>query len=115
MDKEMTKLFSRISNKGLSARKFFALCLTLALLSALLPITRSHAQVNATNKLSLALQQVLGANNLLVWSDPSKRTVRTLIQTNGPVSSALITAVTRAGGTVVRQFSSINGMRVALT
>ena len=114
MDKEMTKLFSRISNKGLSARKFFALCLTLALLSTLLPITRSHAQSNATNKLSLALQQVLGANNLLVWSDPSKRTVRTLIQTNGPVSSALITAVTRAGGTVVRQFSSINGMLVEL-
>ena len=110
----MTKLFSRISNIGLSARKFFALCLTLALLSTLLPLTRSYAQGNATNKLSLALQQVLGTNNLLVWSDPSRRTVRTLIQTNGPVSSALITAVTRAGGTVVRQFSSINGMLAEL-
>src|ERR1044072_3423432 len=110
----MTKLFSRILSKGLSARKFFALCLTLALLSAMLPLTRSYAQSNSINKLSLALQQVLGTNNLLVWSDPSRRTVRTLIQTNGPVSSALITAVIRAGGTVVRQFSSINGMLVEL-
>ena len=114
LDKEMTKLFSRILSKGLSARKVFALCLTLALLSALLPLTRSYAQGKATNKLSLALQQVLNTNNWLIWSDPSKRTVRTLIQTNGPVSSALITAVTRAGGTVVRQFSSINGMLAEL-
>jgi hypothetical protein len=36
--------------------------------------------------------------------------VRALIQSNGPVSSALITAIRGAGGSVVRQFTSINGL-----
>src|SRR5204863_6617597 len=41
-------------------------------------------------------------------------TVRALIQTNGPVTNALKSAVTSAGGSIVRQFTSINGVLVDL-
>ncbi|HET9529446.1 MAG TPA: hypothetical protein VFQ92_03790, partial [Blastocatellia bacterium] len=61
------------------------------------------------NKLSPALRLVLNTGETLVWSDPSRQTVRVMVQSAGPVSSALLSAVRSAGGTVVRQFSSIDG------
>src|SRR5205085_5535275 len=84
----------------------------------MLPLPRSHAQSPLTlgplNKLSVALQQALTSNDAQVWSSPSQQTVRTLIQTNGPVSAALRSAITAAGGSVVRQFTSIDGLLAEL-
>ncbi|HEY9231687.1 MAG TPA: S8 family peptidase, partial [Blastocatellia bacterium] len=98
------------------ARSVIALGMTLALLSVTL-LPRSHAQTsqpNPINKLSTALQQALTSNDALIWSSPSRQTVRALIQTNGPVSAALSLAITVAGGTVVRQFTSIDGLLAEL-
>src|SRR5689334_20060066 len=109
--KTLAHLVSSVARK---AQPVLALCVMLALLSVTLP--RLHAQVsgNPLNKLSLALQQALVNNDLQVWSNPSRQTVRTVIQTNGPVSLALRSAILLAGGTVVRQFTSIDGMLVEL-
>ncbi|HKP11708.1 MAG TPA: S8 family serine peptidase [Blastocatellia bacterium] len=98
------------------ARPFVALCMTLAVLSVTLP--RSQAQAPSTGgplgKLSLALQQSLNNNDARVWANASRQTVRALIQTNGAVTAALRQAITLAGGTVVRQFSSIDGLLAEL-
>ena len=98
------------------ARPFIALCVALAVLSVTMP--RSHAQSPSTGgplgKLSFALQQSLNNNDAQVWANPSRQTVRALIQTNGPVTTALRLSVIAAGGTVVRQFSSIDGLLAEL-
>jgi len=60
------------------------------------------------NKMSPALQQALTSNQSLVWLDPSKQTVRTLIQTYGPVSSTLTKAIKTAGGTVSLSLAQVN-------
>src|SRR5437868_1484475 len=106
-----------VSSGARKARPFLALCVMLALLSITLP--RSQAQVpmtagNPISKLSLALQQALTNNDAQVWADPLRQTVRTLIQTNGAVSLSLRSAIVAAGGTVVRQFTSIDGLLVDL-
>jgi subtilisin family serine protease len=89
--------------------------LILALFVAALPRGEAQAQQpSAVNKLSSALQQALGSNINSVWSNPDRQTVRVLIQTAGPVQTSLITAITLQGGTVVRQFSSINGLLAEL-
>ena len=89
--------------------------LTLTLLCAMMPTIPVRADLSSSqSKLSPALQQALTSNQSLVWLDPSKQTVRTLIQSYGPVSSALTKAIKAAGGTVVRQFTSINGLLVDL-
>src|SRR6266850_4097270 len=90
--------------------------LTLTLLCALLPSARIRADESAsTSKLSRALQTALDDDYYsCVWSDPSRGTVRVLIQTVGPVSPQLLTAVTAARGSVVRQFTSINGILAEL-
>ncbi|HEX8185537.1 MAG TPA: hypothetical protein VF747_12315, partial [Blastocatellia bacterium] len=100
-----------------SARRLLALCLMLVLLGVALPIARTRVQAaspDPVTKLSPALQRALNSNELLVWSDPSRQTVRALVQTSGPVSNSLITAVRSVGGSVVRQFSSINGLLAEL-
>src|SRR6185503_6191960 len=97
----------RLTNR---CRRLLTLLLPVTLLCALLPPLHTGAQQTAAAaKLSVALQQVLGSNESQVWHDPSRQTVRTLIQSNGPVTSALTTAISQAGGSVVRQFASING------
>src|SRR5687768_12805005 len=106
----MIKRYDMIRPKHGSSRLLTVL-ISLALLCALLPQARINAQQPSTTaKLSAALQQVLNSNESLVWHDPSRQTVRTLIQANGPVSSALTTAINQAGGSVVRKFTSINGL-----
>jgi len=96
--------------------RLLAITLALALLCASIPIARTRADNPPTpiSKLSLALQQALNSNVSLVWQDPSRQTVRALVQSNGPVTSSLKSAITSAGGLVVRQFSSINGLLVDL-
>lgn len=98
------------------ARPFVALFVALAVLSVTMP--RSHAQSPSTGgplaKLSFALQQSLNNNDAQVWANPSRQTVRALIQTNGPVTTALRLSIIAAGGTVVRQFSSIDGLLAEL-
>src|SRR5713226_1926367 len=92
-------------------RRLLTLLWSLSLLCALLPPAHTKAQQSsATVKLSAALQQALNSNESMVWLNPTRQTVRILIQTNGPVSSALTAAITIAGGSVVRQFTSIVGL-----
>src|SRR5262245_44097270 len=86
-----------------NARQFFALSLTLILLSASLPTphAQTHVKVNLltpVSKLSSALQQSLTSTDNLIWASSSRQSVRTLIQTNGPVSLALRLAILLAGG-----------------
>jgi serine protease AprX len=96
-------------------RRLLAATLTLALVCAAIPIGRTHADNPAPiSKLSLALQQALNSNVSQVWQDTSRQTVRALVQSNGPVTSSLTRAITSAGGSVVRQFTSINGVLVDL-
>ncbi|HKY06066.1 MAG TPA: hypothetical protein VJQ56_14320, partial [Blastocatellia bacterium] len=96
-------------------RRAIALVLAAAFLTMSVPTSRADAQVaSALNKLSPALQQALTSNLNLVWLNPTRRTVRALVQTNGPVTPGLLTAITLQGGSVVRQFSSINGLLVDL-
>ncbi|HWX41335.1 MAG TPA: S8 family serine peptidase, partial [Blastocatellia bacterium] len=96
-------------------RRVFAIIVAVALLSAVVPRNGVRAQQPAGfAKLSVALQQELTASDLLVWSNPSKGTVQVLIQTVGPVSAGLLAAVTVYGGSVVRQFTSINGILAQL-
>jgi serine protease AprX len=113
----MKKLLTLESFWSISAQRTLALCLALVLIGTALPIARPRAQAappDPITKLSPSLQQVLDSDDLLVWSDPSRRTVRTLIQTIDPVSSGLLASVRSAGGSVVRQFSSIYGVLVEL-
>src|SRR6185369_11909654 len=92
-------------------RKLLTLALTLVLVFGLLPLTRSQAVVAAPiSKLSRALQQALNTNVSTVWSDPSRQRLRVLIQSNGAFTSSLNTAIIAAGGIIVRQFASINGV-----
>src|SRR5215831_1352599 len=85
------------------------------LLAVALPRAQLQAQQpSAFSKLSVALQQELTGSDLLVWSNPSRGTVRVLIQTFGPVSADLLLAITLNGGLVVRKFSSINGLLAEL-
>src|SRR6266478_547677 len=106
----MTKRLDIFPQNHRRFRGLLTLVLTFTLVFALLPPGRTQAQASAITKLSVALQQALNSNVSTVWLDPSRQRVRTLIQTNGPVASALITAIGVAGGTVVRQFTSINGL-----
>src|SRR6266404_6828680 len=96
--------------------RLLAVTLALTLLCAAMPIARTRADnpPSPISKLSLALQQALNSNVSQVWQDPARQTVRALIQSNGPVTSSLTRAITSAGGLVVRQFSSINGILVDL-
>src|ERR1044071_4591569 len=113
----MKRLLPLISCWRISARRLIAFWLMPILLGAALPIAGLRAQATSPDpvtKLSPAMQQILNSNELLVWADPSRRTVRTLIQTVGTVSSSLITAVRSVGGSVVRQFTSINGLLAEL-
>src|SRR5262249_20879201 len=94
-------------------RQILPSVLTFSLLCAVFPTTQTQADESspATRKLSPALKGALGNSpSQSVWLDVSQKTVRTLIQTNGPSSSGLIAAITLAGGSVVRQFTSINGL-----
>src|SRR5262245_57242394 len=92
-------------------RKFLTVALTIVLVFGLLPLTRTQAMVAAPiSKLSGALQQALNANVSTLWSDPSRQRLRVLIQSNGPFTASLNTAITQSGGVIVRQFDSINGV-----
>ena len=101
-------------------RRLVALCLLSSVFCALFQLGSLHAQtppagtVPPISKLAPALAAVLGTSDTLVWSDPSKQTVRVLIQTYGPVSASLLTAVSQNGGKVVHQFTSINAVLVEL-
>ncbi|HEV8486968.1 MAG TPA: S8 family serine peptidase, partial [Blastocatellia bacterium] len=93
--------------------------LTVALLLTTWAPLQRHAYArpelgSVVGKLSGPLLNSLGNNELLVWSDPIRHTVRTIIQTPGAVTPALRTAVVLAGGSVVRQFTSINGLLAEL-
>jgi len=111
----MSMRIDKVVISKFAGRKALTLLLALALVSALAPAFRTRAdQSAALNKMSPALQQALTSNQSLVWHDPSKQTVRALIQTYGPVSSSFLKAINAAGGTVVRQFTSINGVLVVL-
>src|SRR5215468_10549538 len=97
--------------KRYSSRQLLTIFLAVVLLSGALPQAQSQTQQpSAINKLSVAVQQALGNNNLLVWSDPSSQTLRVLIQSYNTVSPDLIAAILASGGLVVRQFTSINGV-----
>jgi subtilisin family serine protease len=69
---------------------------------------------NPLDKLSTALRQALTEDVSLVWQNPSSGTVRVILQTNGAVSVSLIAAIVLQGATVVRQFSTINGLLIEL-
>ena len=95
--------------------------MALPLLFALLawPLARGEvrAQTDPSSpvaKLSTALRQALTEDVSLAWENPSTGNVRVILQTNGPVSPSLILALVLQGGTVVRQFSTINGLLVEL-
>src|ERR1700686_2316532 len=111
----MIKHLNKLAKTNYLGRRLLTVTIALTLLCALMPAIQTQAdQSSAINKMSPALQQALTSNQSLVWLDPSKQTVRTLIQTYGPVSSSLTKAIKTAGGTVVRQFTSINGLLVDL-
>src|SRR5438094_926450 len=112
-----------ISLRNRRPRRFIAMCLTLVLLSTLLPLNQLQARqsysgtgsTGTLSKLSPALQAgIQDSYQSCVWSDQSRKTVRVLIQTFSPISSSLLTAIVSAGGTVVRQFTSINGLLAEL-
>ena len=106
----MTKLLS-FTKSIQPARRMLTVILALVQLCAFMPVAPARAQVaSATSKLSGALQQSLTTNESQVWQDVSKQTVRMLIQTNGAVTSSLLKAIANSGGSVVRQFTSINGL-----
>src|SRR5258706_4795291 len=112
----MTKRLDITPLKRRGLRQPLTVLLTLTLVFALLPHGRTQADGGSgsgagVSKLSVALQQALVSYpSSCVWLDASRQTVRALIQSNGPPSSALTTAITAAGGSVVRQFTSINGL-----
>src|SRR6185436_9952165 len=109
--KNATKLRSFLNPNQNRPRRLFAAALMIALMFALIPPRRTQAvQAEPISKLSVALQLALNSNVSSVWLDPSRQRVRTLIQTYGAVPSSLSTAIAQAGGSVVRQFSSINGL-----
>jgi serine protease AprX len=85
------------------------------LLTSAFPRRRAQAQSpSAISKLSTAVQQILNSGTTLVWANPATQTIRVLIQTFGPVDSGLLTAIGQNGGSVVRQFASIDGVLAAL-
>ena len=85
--------------------------IALLVMSVVTPISKPQAQLQSLlGKLSPALQQALVSNKDLVWSNQTAKTVRVLVQTNGPVSVGLITTIALLGGSVVRQFTSIDGL-----
>ena len=107
----MTKRYvlTFLKQRGIKRLSATLMAVWLGLVS--LPLTRTRAdQVLPTSKLSVALQQCLDSNVSSVWLDSTRQRVRTLIQTNGPVTSSLTAAIQTAGGVVVRQFDSINGV-----
>src|SRR5882724_8394861 len=110
----MTKRLDITPLKRSGLRQPLTVLLTLTLVFALLPHGRTQADGGSgagMSKLSVALQQALdNYPSSCVWLNTSKQTVRTLSQSNGPVASALPTAITAAGGSVVRQFTSIDGL-----
>jgi serine protease AprX len=108
----MKKLNHTFSKRPFGSKQFLVLFLALVLLSASIPWSRSQAQLNLLNKLTLALQQELNGNSNLLWSNPTSQRMRVLVQTNGLVSSALTNALALLDGVVVRQFTSINGLLV---
>ncbi|MFL6214530.1 MAG: S8 family serine peptidase [Blastocatellia bacterium] len=112
----MIKLFPLALFSLRKARPLVALLMMLAVLGVTLPRSQARSLLTASplDKLSLALQQALGNNDAAVWANPSRQTVRALIQSNGPVTSSLRQAITQAGGNVVRQFTSIDGLLVEL-
>src|ERR1044071_7010041 len=108
-DRNSTPFRSRVVGRLLT----FAL--TIALICAMLPLSSTQADtVTPISKLSPALQRALTVSESLVWQNTGKQTVRALIQTNGAVSSALTKAIKTAGGSVVRQFTSINAVLAEL-
>ncbi len=108
-------LFARSRN----GRRLSALVIAFILATGALPFAGAKAQiepatVSAQSKLSPALLAAITDNRLLVWANPSRRTVRVLVQTTGAISNSLTTAISQAGGSVVRRFSSINGLLAEL-
>src|SRR5437667_6736980 len=112
----MTKRLDITPLKRIGHLQSLTVLLTLTLVFALLPNDRTQADGGSgsgagMSKLSAALQQALdNYPSSCVWLNTSRRTVRTLIQSNGPVAAGLTTAITAADGSVVRQFTSINGL-----
>src|SRR5262245_57120949 len=97
----------RVAARSLSLTVALALLLNGALPVLALPPSPSTQPVA---KLSGALRAALSSNEFSVWSDPATLRLRVLIQSEGPVSAGLLTAVTLSGGFVVRQFASIDGI-----
>jgi serine protease AprX len=94
-----------------------AVSVTLVLMLLLMvarPPRRVEAQVIAIGKLSIAVKQILASPIELVWANPATQTVRVLIQTIGPVPPDVLAAINQHGGSVVHQFSSINGVLASL-
>ena len=111
----MNSLF--ISLRRHTTCRLFTIFLVLVLISVTLPTAGTRAQsgqVPPESKVSPSLLQALGSNQLLVWSNPSRQTVRVLIQTVGPTPNSFTTAINQAGGSVVRRFTSINGVLAEL-
>ena len=104
-------MISSRSTCSAAVSRLTRLIVTVIVMSVAAPVPRLGAQpLSLTGKLSPALQQALIAPKELIWSNQAAQTLRVLIQTNGPVPAALITAITVQGGSVVRQFTSINGL-----
>src|SRR5215212_2247040 len=115
----MKGYFRSNSVKSSLLSPFFAFFLAGVLALGLLPPSHSLARPmpnegQPADKLSPPLRQALATSDTLVWSDPSRQTVRALVQSVGPVSSGLLSAIRANGGTVLRQFSSIKGFLAEL-
>jgi hypothetical protein len=96
-------------------RQLVRILILLIVVAPLIRAPRLEARSESfIDKLSPALQQALVGATDLVWSNQSARTLRVLIQTNGPVSPALTAAIALRGGAVVRLFTSIDGLLAEL-
>jgi hypothetical protein len=81
----------RFAAKSLSLFVAFAV-----LLNGSLPVLAGPPAPPSTQqaaKLSGALRSVLTSDEFSVWSDPTTQRLRVLIQSEGPVSAGLLTAV----------------------
>src|SRR5262245_15413654 len=102
-----------VLSKRSAIKRLLSLSLLLCLLSSLVPLGSIQAQTpppNALGKRDPTLAHALNSSTTLIWSDPSRNTVRVLIQSYGSISSGLTSAIYSAGGQVVRKFSTINAL-----
>src|SRR5262245_37433301 len=109
----------RTSTRSISpAKRGLSLLAAAALVVASIPIAppaRAAIALESTeSKISPALSQALSSNLESVWSDSTRQSVRVIIQSRGPVSPLLLGAILLQGGTVVRQFSSLDAVLVEL-